>query len=161
MLRYLLFRLDYIGLRMSGRMRLPDEGFGGHSYPDNTGDANTHSDPDPISAEQWDLLSEAVMRKLRERSNSERNTRKVSKAVSDMQSEVADDDRVVFSVTVTYKYETTGADLAQYYDTRNLSEAAEIDRNNLQSYPEHIAQDLDYHGRNYEVRVSAARFSGI
>lgn len=80
--------------------------------------------------------------------------------MSELQSEVADNDRVVFSVTVTYKYETTGAKLEEYYHTRDLYEAADIDRKNLSDDPQYIADNLSTGHNEYKVRVSAARFTG-
>lgn len=74
--------------------------------------------------------------------------------------EVGDDDKVVFAVTVKYKYETTGKKLKEYYGTTDLTEAAEIDRNNLMDDPQYIAEDLNFADRTYDVRISAARFVG-
>ena len=77
-----------------------------------------------------------------------------------LQDEIKDEDRIVFAVTVTYKYETTGEKLKSYYGTTDLSEAAEIDRKNLLDDPQYIAEDLNHDGKDYEVRISAARFTG-
>lgn len=78
----------------------------------------------------------------------------------ELQSEVDDDDKIVFTVTVKYKYETTGKTLREYYGTTDLTEAAEIDRNNLMDDPQYIAEDLNVADRTYDVRISAARFVG-
>jgi hypothetical protein len=80
--------------------------------------------------------------------------------MSDLQSAIKDDDRVVFSVTVSYKYETTGAKLKEYYGTTDLTEAATIDMKNLKADPQYLVDDLDRPNLNYNVRVSAARFMG-
>lgn len=80
--------------------------------------------------------------------------------MSELQSEIEDDDKVVFSVTISYKYETTGKKLKEYYGTTDLAEAVEIDRNNLLDDPQYIAEDLNHDGKDYNVRISAARFTG-
>lgn len=80
--------------------------------------------------------------------------------MSELQSEVGDGDKVVFAVTIRYKYETTGEKLKSYYGTTNLTEAAEIDRKNLLDDPQYIAEDLCHDGKDYDVRISAARFVG-
>jgi hypothetical protein len=87
------------------------------------------------------------------------NPRKVPQEMSELQSEVADDDTVRFTVTLRYTYEKSGADLQRYYDTRNLREAAEIDRKNFLDEPTFIAEDIDYNNRPFTVDVSVARIS--
>ena len=77
-----------------------------------------------------------------------------------MQNEIKDEDRIVFAVTVMYKYETTGEKLKSYYGTTDLTEAAEIDRKNLLDDPQYIAEDLIHDGKDYDVRISAARVIG-
>jgi hypothetical protein len=77
--------------------------------------------------------------------------------MSELQDEVGDDDKVVFYVTLKYKYEKTGSDLRAYYDTRNLREAADIDQDNFQEYPEFISEDINQYGRPFTVTVNAAR----
>lgn len=78
----------------------------------------------------------------------------------DLQDEVGDEDRIVFAVTISYKYETTGAKLKAYYGTTDLTEAAIIDTNNLKDDPQFVADDLNRAEQDYSVRVSAARFTG-
>lgn len=80
--------------------------------------------------------------------------------MSELQREVGDNDKVVFAVTLRYTYETTGEKLKEFYGTTNLTEAAEIDRRNLLDDPQYIADDLIHDGKDYEVRISAARFTG-
>lgn len=77
--------------------------------------------------------------------------------MSELQNEVKDEDRVRFTVTLRYTYEKTGADLEKYYDTRNLREAAEIDRKNFLDEPEFITEDIEQNGRPYTVDISVAR----
>lgn len=77
-----------------------------------------------------------------------------------MQGEVGDNDKIVFHVTVRYTYETTGANLKEFYGTTDLMEAANIDSNNLYSDPRHIAEDLDFNGKNYTVAINATRVIG-
>lgn len=96
------------------------------------------------------------VRELRNGSVPQWHPRKVSKAVSELQ----DNDKVTFYVTVRYKYEKTGADVQKYYDTRDLREAAEIDRKNLEDYPEFISEDLLQNERPFEVTINTARTSG-
>lgn len=79
--------------------------------------------------------------------------------MSDLQDEVGDNEKVTFFVTIRYKYETTGADLEKYYDTRDLKTCAEIDRKNFQDYPEFFAEDIQQNGRPFEVRVNASRLN--
>src|SRR5690606_25563958 len=83
--------------------------------------------------------------------------RKVSQEMSELQSEVKDDDTVRFTVTLKYTYEKTGADLEKYYDTRNLRAAAEIDRKNFIEEPGFITEDITQNGRPYTVDISVAR----
>lgn len=81
--------------------------------------------------------------------------------MSGLQAEVGDNDRVVFSVTIKYTYETTGAKLQEYYGTRNLREAAEIDRQNLLDCPEYITEDLLDNGRGYTLDITPIRISDV
>lgn len=137
-------------------MRLPFEGFhrnwdpGPHEYE--------HPDYDPFPTRK------TYLRYLRRRGIPKRHTWEVSQAMSDLQSEVTpeigDDDKIVFHVTVRYKYETTGANLKAYYGTTSLSEAATIDANNLYNDPQHIAEDLNHNGEKYTIAINATRVVG-
>lgn len=114
----------------------------------------------PLAQAEWERYTQEAVRKLRERGVPQRNERKVSEAMSELQ-EIGDKDRIVFSVTVSYKYETTGEKLKEYYGTSDLTEAANIDSHNLRDDPQFIADDLNHSGRDYNVRISAARFTGV
>jgi hypothetical protein len=133
-------------------MRLPDEGESG--YDISIPLPNYYYDPgtDTLRA----FFPEDV-RRLRSTGIPERYPRKVSQEMSELQSEVKDDDTVRFTVTLKYTYEKTGADLEKYYDTRNLRAAAEIDRKNFIEEPEFITEDINQNGRPYTVDISVAR----
>lgn len=131
-------------------MRLPFEGF------------YCHFDPEPHEYDHYNPFpnSKTYLRYLRLRGVSKRNPWPLPEKVPSMQGEVNDDDRIVFAVTVSYKYETTGAKLKAYYGTTDLTEAAIIDTNNLKDDPQFVADDLNRAEQDYSVRVSAARFTG-
>lgn len=59
-----------------------------------------------------------------------------------------------FTVTLTYSYTKTDAELSQYYDTLDLDEAARIDQSNFLAEPEFILEDITQNGRPYHVDVS-------
>lgn len=79
--------------------------------------------------------------------------------MSELQNEVRDEDTVRFTVTLKYTYEKTGAELERFYDTRNLSKAAEIDRQNLLNEPDFIIEDLNQNKRPFDVNISVARIT--
>jgi hypothetical protein len=142
------------GMHLRGRMRLRDEGEPGYDIsipiPDYYYDLGTNT----LRA----VLPEDV-RGLWSPCSPEWNPRKVPQEMSELQSEVADDDTVRFTVTLRYTYEKSGADLQKYYDTRNLREAAEIDRKNFIDEPTFIAEDIDCNSRPFTVDVSVARIT--
>ena len=60
---------------------------------------------------------------------------------------------VEFTVTLRLTYTKTDEELEKYYDTLDLTEAAEIDRRNYLEYPEFLTEDISQNGRPYTVEV--------
>lgn len=58
-----------------------------------------------------------------------------------------------FTVTLRYSYTKTDEELDQYYDTRDLSEAAAIDQHNFMVEPQFVLEDIEQNGRPYTVEV--------
>lgn len=62
-----------------------------------------------------------------------------------------------FQVTVTYTYQVSDADLAKYYDTTDLVEAALIDERNYNDDPRLLCDDLTGPRDDFKVLVKARK----
>lgn len=60
-----------------------------------------------------------------------------------------------FTVTLRLSYTKTDEELAKYYDTLDIVEAAAIDQKNYLDEPEFLTEDIAQNGRPYTVEVTA------